>query len=892
MYITLNSATELSDSNFVNSFSEAIVIKPNSYICLSGAGFQTEDTGLNLGYIESFQFRIGFTYNAISKPFTVPAGRYTLDTLCDIMNLLILNFSPQFSMVFNPEDTPDVGVHIRLDVLRNTKTAEEHFYNETYMSNKNELLSPWIGQLRTTTPGEVPILATDGSAAGVDKVWAATGEPGNKYDMLCAGRAPIALISNYNEPINMPNRYGFDMSRLNSGFTTFCIGDGTMEGTCYLTDKIKYNGVDAIDDITGAELDSDYLVKLNLTENGSMTPEVRKEDGTIYTGATRSYGPGDTFRSGLVGVNDADGKAMFKIEHMANTLHQVGWIPFDFLPSDVPTGLPSEMSLTSHLAYQKDYPCGDTEYKNSVHVRAMGSRLAQLGDLNNIQSNAISVEPTFLGLRNVPMQDFNTVTGTNTIMPSGSAMFFTRTPDALNDDFQCLRVARGGLLGIESLRPTCYSVCFRMVADAAGDTYTIMGGVGGGGNPYYIAQVNSGGGTVVEVQSYDGTVNTIQPILNGTGANMPAWVKDKNYCLTVGTAGDANQIISVQVTDEDGLYYAANHVTTYADGQLPDLTHIASDRDPGSLPAGTADNRFHGGIWDFRVHQKTQNQGIPTSFVDWENQHKDIAAYSVVNSNAGVEKPSVWYYNFNDRVDVITPTTDPNLKKISQDATKRICPVLRRVTGVSPLQTNWVNFGNLQANHSLVANNSVSLANTSLKAISNNNSDGFSIMTEDSNPTNNVLVTGLSPSLELLTLDGAGTYASTEAFWDSWTTYKPTPFISVAFPQINNGVNVREQIYNICIENLPHRTLNGRTRNLCKSIYEALHNENQNIVKGNTELINIVPPKKIWIPLNNAGEMPLNEFHVRITNGQMIETSDLIGDTHIHLEIKSRDEIF
>ena len=103
---------------------------------------------------------------------------------------------------------------------------------------------------------------------------------------------------------------------------------------------------------------------------------------------------------------------------------------------------------------------------------------------------------------------------------------------------------------------------------------------------------------------------------------------------------------------------------------------------------------------------------------------------------------------------------------------------------------------------------------------------------------------------------------------------------------------MREQIYNICIENLPHRTLNGRTRNLCKSIYEALHNENQNTVKGDSELINIVPPKKIWIPLNNAGEIPLNEFHVRITNGQMIEATDLIGDTHIHMEIKSRDEIF
>ena len=344
------------------------------------------------------------------------------------------------------------------------------------------------------------------------------------------------------------------------------------------------------------------------------------------------------------------------------------------------------------------------------------------------------------------------------------------------------------------------------------------------------------------------------------------------------------------MTDEDGLYYAANHVTTFANGRLPDLTHLGATRDPGT--GGTANDRFHGGIWDFRIHQKTQNQGVPTSFVDWEDQHKNIAEYSVVTANAALIKPSSWYYNFDDRVDIVTPTTDPNLKAYSLLAENRLCPVLRRVTGVSPLQSNWLNWGNLQANHNLVAYNNVALANTNVKAINYFNSSNFALSTEDINATTNVLIKNLTPSVELLDLDGGDTFGALELIWNQWTTFSPTPFISVSFSQINNGVDVREQVYNICIENLPHRTFNGRTRNLCKSILEVLHNETQNTIKGESELINFVPKHKIWIALNNSGEMPINEFHVRITDGAMIETTDLIGDTHIHLEIKAKDEIF
>ena len=74
-------------------------------------------------------------------------------------------------MVFNPQDTADLGVHIRLDVLRSPESAGDDYYNETYMGNKHTLLSPWIGQVNE--PSQVPILAKEATLAGVDQVWSA-----------------------------------------------------------------------------------------------------------------------------------------------------------------------------------------------------------------------------------------------------------------------------------------------------------------------------------------------------------------------------------------------------------------------------------------------------------------------------------------------------------------------------------------------------------------------------------------------------------------------------------------------------------------------------------------------------------------------------------------------
>ena len=63
-------------------------------------------------------------------------------------------------------------------------------------------------------------------------------------------------------------------------------------------------------------------------------------------------------------------------------------------------------------------------------------------------------------------------------------------------------------------------------------------------------------------------------------------------------------------------------------------------------------------------------------------------------------------------------------------------------------------------------------------------------------------------------------------------------------------------------------------------------------MRGDTELINFIPKHKIWIPLHNAVELPINSLHIKIADAAMREVEDLVGDTHIHIEISQKDEIF
>ena len=59
---------------------------------------------------------------------------------------------------------------------------------------------------------------------------------------------------------------------------------------------------------------------------------------------------------------------------------------------------------------------------------------------------------------------------------------------------------------------------------------------------------------------------------------------------------------------------------------------------------------------------------------------------------------------------------------------------------------------------------------------------------------------------------------------------------------------------------------------------------NKDII-GNQEVIEVVPPSKVWIPLNNPGSMPINRLDVQISQIDGRKAT-LFKDTNVSLQLE------
>ena len=96
--------------------------------------------------------------------------------------------------------------------------------------------------------------------------------------------------------------------------------------------------------------------------------------------------------------------------------------------------------------------------------------------------------------------------------------------------------------------------------------------------------------------------------------------------------------------------------------------------------------------------------------------------------------------------------------------------------------------------------------------------------------------------------------------------------------------SVENEALNIEITNLTHRTMNGTNRSMDKTIYQMPMLMNKDII-GNQEVIEVVPPSKVWIPLNNPGSMPINRLDVQISQIDGRKAT-LFKDTNVSLQLE------
>ena len=91
MLFNLNSIDEPNPSNFKNRLSDNIVIKPNSYVCLTGATITRKNYVKKIIFNSAGTCRIKLN-NYDVFDITIPAGTYTLLEFCNVINALFTNY--------------------------------------------------------------------------------------------------------------------------------------------------------------------------------------------------------------------------------------------------------------------------------------------------------------------------------------------------------------------------------------------------------------------------------------------------------------------------------------------------------------------------------------------------------------------------------------------------------------------------------------------------------------------------------------------------------------------------------------------------------------------------------------------------------------------------------
>lgn len=94
----------------------------------------------------------------------------------------------------------------------------------------------------------------------------------------------------------------------------------------------------------------------------------------------------------------------------------------------------------------------------------------------------------------------------------------------------------------------------------------------------------------------------------------------------------------------------------------------------------------------------------------------------------------------------------------------------------------------------------------------------------------------------------------------------------------------------IHIDNLPIQSYNGKIGTMDRCIYQTTAFLNSTQTADDYVLSSIDVPQKIYIALNNAGDIHLNEFKVKITDIDDKPDSEII-ESNMTIEIKSREEL-
>ena len=917
MYITLNSKNEPNPANFKNTFSQGLVIKPDSHICLVGA----QITRINHNTIIRLKAN-GFLHIR-TNPYDVTniqlaAGTYTLQQFCDLINANFPDYTvapgeqlgaliANYSVAASPAGTPDDQL-LEIDVINMGINRNRMNFTEvkTHMGI-GENYSTYLGRQITGIP--LPSLVPNGNNAEGSLLG------GNAT--IYASAPSVATVATplspfgYTIPTNQDNGNAMNIGRdvMNLPDNGFMIAQPNLTGIKFLVGKADY---DVNNDVYTQAATFGGTQWANPTNSVNNCPFYIsfKPDGTfeIYalnrtTNAFVLY----NMAVGGVAYNPGD---VFYIAGLRDDVTDPIVNPYAHKPliDHIST---NGMTMTYHMRlvnatpnyYQWNayYPKANTlkEYSMNIKINeaqtiaevdtifdSFGDRSldrpfgARVGTGLEAEGNYCDCNGQlgfqFLNQANPTASDIVLETGNARGYLNNTPFFKRYTDGAAPSNTADLRSSL--LMSTQGVKtankPFMFTYYFKLVDDTAKipggsvDQHTLL--ADNAGQRMVSVYPAQGAAHDVELFFSDGTL--FQSTLTDGGGNRINLAYGTDYYMRVSYA-EANTTFTIIVSDiATGTAFTVQH---NANKEFNPFSSISSNAG-GAVSYSKCLNGYFG---HFRLHQLSEHAGLAADpFADtWTS----LRNYYVL----GNPRDKEWYWNADEDTYYDNDAAFTNIGLIHNLFT--LTPVFHKDT-MNPAvhDSNWGDIINPTFYHGTYIRNDK--RKTDLPNADTYTGDEIGIAdVRTTNPDN-------SDDLQWENVDrnfNVFTRVDNVAI-DSFVANNSARY---PFAADLKDIELDEKIINVEIPNLPHRSYNGVSQTQDKTIYQIPINgvNNPKKTRDNLDMVGAYPPTKTWIALNNPGEIPLNQLQVKLSDieGKQLTTQDVQQETNVVVEIKARSEI-
>jgi len=934
--INLSSNGELDPAKFSNYFSQGLTIEKNSFICLVSASI-VEDLANNIITIPALTpLTVRFDpLNQVTKILNNIETEYTLSSLSAHINTLFFNLHNAIGfntrVTIDPQDNSLGVIHFQFFNRANgileagqqslwgiNPAFQTAFDNDTYESPQyyNFITKASVGTLQDWTQATVTedsnnlltINFPSGAApAGVDSFCAISGNPnytlnGIDYD--------FSMTNNPNkESCNLLLQHPNSEPSANIGqvynFTQFTIASnanklgqsGTRIYTAAIGPAVHDAGTGEYSQLPIPSLNGDaYIFHIDFVGNGkTLVTQIDITDGTPTELEINPYSFGDVYRIGFSKTTDAaPNPAQSNCPNIITASYDglVFWLP----NSQTYTGAGStamnyntrvieynpgvNFLYTSIASQNQPLAIWDTAWLSSAtELKANGGYMGCWGGAGFQNSvRAVNPKPSFVDTgANSPIDLDSEPTNSKYYDFTKDAPSFKRVDIAGAPTNQAtlkqrlkLNLDQGKLL---TEYPNAISFLFKVFDDSAvvtapaQHTITPLGGIYSvGATEESVFQIHLVQSQVMDITVFDDAGNPFPLVLNDTGATRINIDYNKYYQFLYLDEGEGNFLVSV--IDIDDNYKIYTHGPTALTSK-----RLMNPNCIGGINQGVtsdAQNYMSGTIADFRMYAKPRT-GSQTVIGLWGDLITGFAGYNVpknawppimtamptVSSVLGLP-PQSRFFNIPDTNIENTNSVCFSTKGLQNNA-----------FSINPAFTDVYVPLDINIDH---ANSTKDLPLKALTGYGN----GLTELSE------------FQSEVEFEDYDGINDRVI-DAYVNTNATGANNPFFDEN-ANVSN-ISLQDEVFNVEIPNLPHITYNGTNKTTDKTIYQ-LPVETTSRTIHNVKITEHSPASKVWIPLRNACEIPINKLDVQISKENGQKATGLQQDTHVSIQIEKREDIF